>query len=165
VHRRPRLTSRRRPSPPHPAPSQARTALAVVGATLCLAACSSAVEVAPPERVDDPACADPAWPQTLAGQDRTPTDPEGPWVAAWGDPAIIARCGLPALEPTTLDCVAVDDIDWIIRELDDGTAMSTYGTDPAIEVLVPEEYGPGPLLLPAFGDAARALPSSGRQCE
>ena len=132
---------------------------------LALPACSSAVEVAAPDRVDDPACAAVPWPTTLADQDRTPTDPDGAWVAAWGDPAIIARCGLPALEPTSFDCVAVDDVDWIVRELSDGTAMSTYGTDPAIEVLVPAVYGPGPLLLPAFGDAARALPDSGRRCE
>lgn len=121
--------------------------------------------MAPPDSVEDPACADVPWPDTLADRSRTPTDPEGPWVAAWGDPAIIARCGLPALEPTTLDCVAVDDVDWIVRELEDGTAMSTYGTDPAIEVLVPSVYGPGPLLLPAFGAAARALPTTDRSCE
>lgn len=132
---------------------------------LALSACAGSVEVAPPDRVDDPACAEVAWPETLADRSRTPTEPEGAWVAAWGEPAIIARCGLPALEPTTLDCVAVDDVDWIVRELDDGTAMSTYGTDPAIEVLVPSVYGPGPLLLPAFGDAARTLPMNGRTCE
>lgn len=138
--------------------------LAVGCSALVLSACAAAVEVAPPDRVSDPACAEVAWPDTLADQPRTPTDPEGPWVAAWGGPAIIARCGLPALEPTSLDCVAVDDVDWIVRELSDGTAMSTYGTDPAIEVLVPAAYGPGPLLLPAFGDAARALPTNGQAC-
>ncbi|MCA1782720.1 MAG: hypothetical protein ABR500_03410 [Dermatophilaceae bacterium] len=130
-----------------------------------LSACSSAIEVAPPDQAGDPACAEIPWPETIAGNARTATDPEGSWVAAWGDPAIIARCGLPALEPTTLDCVAVDDMDWIVRELSDGTAMSSYGTDPALEVLVPVAYGPGPLLLPAFGDAVRSLPTNGRQCE
>lgn len=159
MHRRPRLISRLHTARPLAA------AFALAGATLALSACSSAVGVAPPDRVDDPACADIAWPQTLADQPRAPTDPQGAWVAAWGDPAIIARCGLPALAPTALDCVVVDDVDWIVRELSDGTAMSTYGTDPAIEVLVPTAYGPGPLLLPAFGDAARALPANGRGCE
>ena len=136
-----------------------------VAGVAALGSCTSAVGVAPPDRADDPACATVPWPETVADQARTTTDPEGSWVAAWGDPAIIARCGLPALEPTTLDCIGVDDVDWILRELSDGTAMSTYGTDPAIEVLVPASYGPGPLLLPAFGDAARALPPNGRQCE
>ena len=158
MHRRPRLITRL-------GRTRTLTASLTVAGAATLAACSSAVEVAPPDRADDPACAAATWPETIAGQARTPTDPEGPWVAAWGDPAIIARCGLPALEPTTLDCVEVDGIDWIVRELSDGTAMSTYGTDPAIEVLVPVAYGPGPLLLPAFGDAARALPKSERECE
>lgn len=160
MHRRPRLT-------PGPDPTRRRTAplIPLLGITLLLSACSSAVEVGVPERAEDPACATVPWPQTIADRERVPTDPGAPWAAAWGDPAIIARCGLPALEPTTLDCVAVDGVDWIVRELDDGTAMSTYGTDPAIEVLVPDVYGPGPLLLPAFGEAARALPRSGRQCD
>lgn len=158
MHRRPRLT-------PSLGRTRTLTASLTVAGVVTLGACSSAVQVAPPDRADDPACAGVTWPETLADQARTSTDPEGPWVAAWGDPAIIARCGLPALEPTTLDCVGVDDVDWIVRELSDGTAMSTYGTDPAIEVLVPAAYGPGPLLLPAFGDSARALPTNGRRCE
>ncbi|MGA8047907.1 MAG: DUF3515 family protein [Dermatophilaceae bacterium] len=130
-----------------------------------MTACSAAVEVAAPDLATDPACASVAWPQTVSGLERTATDPEGSWVAAWGDPAVIARCGLPALEPTTFDCVDVDGTDWVVRELSDGTAMSTYGTDPAIEVLVPAEYGPGPLLLPAFGAVVRDLPDNGRSCE
>ena len=130
-----------------------------------MSACAAAVEVAPPDLADDPACAAVGWPETVSGQERSPTDPEGAWVAAWGDPAIIARCGLPALQPTTFDCVDVDGVDWVVRELADGTAMSTYGTDPAVEVLVPAVYGPGPLLLPVFSDVARALPDNGRGCE
>lgn len=106
-----------------------------------------------------------AWPETVSGHERVTTSPEGAWVAAWGDPAIIARCGIPALEPTALDCVAVDDVDWIVRELSDGMAMSSYGTDPAIEVLVPDAYGPGPLMLPAFSDVVRSLPSTDRHCD
>ncbi len=85
-------------------------------------------------------------------------------MAAWGDPAIIARCGLPALAPTTLACVTVDGVDWVVRTLSDGSSATTYGTDPAIEVLVPESYGPAPLELPAFAPAVRELPPNGRHC-
>lgn len=136
---------------------------AAIGAAL-LAGCSGAVEVGAPDRADDPACADVAWPESVGGHEQVATDPEAPWVAAWGDPAIIARCGLPPLEPTTLECVAVNDVDWIVRELDDGMALITYSTDPAIEVLVPSDYGPGALQLPAFSDIARALPQTGQTC-
>ncbi|MBC7310251.1 MAG: hypothetical protein H5T81_09540 [Tetrasphaera sp.] len=130
-----------------------------------LTGCGGAVEVAPPDAADSPACADVPWPETVSGHERVATSPEGSWVAAWGDPPIIARCGIPALEPTSLDCVGVDDVDWIVRELSDGMAMSSYGTDPALEVLVPDVYGPGPLLLPVFTDLVRALPSNGRHCD
>jgi len=135
-----------------------------LGAAAVLAGCSGAVEVGAPDLADDPACTGIAWPERVSGHERVPTEPEAPWVAAWGDPAIIARCGLPPLEPTTLECVAVNDVDWIVRELDDGMALITYSTDPALEVLVPSDYGPGALQLPAFSDIATALPQTGQQC-
>ena len=77
---------------------------------------------------------------------------------------MIARCGLAPLGPTTEECLRVDDIDWVVRKLSDGAAFTTFGRDPAIEVLVPRAYSPEPLLLPAFGAAARALPANGRTC-
>ena len=80
--------------------------------------------------------------------------------AAWGDPPVIARCGLPAPAPTADSCVDVDGVDWVVRPLTDGSAAVTYGREPALEVLVPAEHGPVPLLLPAFGGAARALPET-----
>ena len=86
-------------------------------------------------------------------------------VVAWGDPPVIARCGLGALGPTTEQCLDVDGVDWVVREASDGAVFTTFGRDPAIEVLVPDAYAPEPLLLPAFGDAARALPGNGRTCD
>ncbi|WP_322786070.1 DUF3515 family protein [Intrasporangium oryzae] len=100
----------------------------------------------------------------MAGHARVATSPASASAAAWGDPAIIARCGLDALGPTTDPCVTVDGVDWVVRELSDGTAATTYGRDPAIEVLAPSAYGPVSLLLPAFAEAARALPTTGRTC-
>ncbi|MFN8097007.1 MAG: DUF3515 family protein [Dermatophilaceae bacterium] len=104
------------------------------------------------------------WPTSVADRSRRATSPLDPSTAAWGDPAIIARCGYAALAPTTADCLSVDGIDWIIRELTDGTAFTTYGTDPAVEVLVPESYAPETMVLPDFDDAARTLPQTGHHC-
>ncbi len=132
---------------------------------LLLGACASPVEVGEPDDADAPACAQVRWPQEVSGHGRVITSPRESWVAAWGEPAIIARCGIPALEPTALECVEVDGVDWIVRELDGGTAMVTYGTDPALEVLVPDAYGPGPLLLPAFTDIAATLTPTDLRCE
>lgn len=149
-------------------PSARRRARLAAGAALLLGAggllsgCSSAVQVAVPGGADG--CGAVAWPAVVHDEPVVATEPSSPAVRAWGDPAIIARCGLPALEPTTLECLGVDDVDWVARPLTDGTAFTTYGTDPAIEVLIPKVYGPEPLLLPAFSAAAKALPDNGRSC-
>ncbi|KQU70625.1 DUF3515 family protein [Phycicoccus sp. Root101] len=90
------------------------------------------------------------------------TDPRD--VREWGDPAIIATCGWPALGPTSDQCLDVDGVDWVAQELSDGVRFTTFGRDPAIEVLVPDAYAPAPLLLPAFNDAAKALPGNNRTC-
>ena len=140
-------------------------ATALLAGALLLTGCAGAVQVGAPDEADSAACAQVDWPEEVSGHAQVPTSPEVSWAAAWGDPAIIARCGIPALQPTGFDCVGVDGIDWIVRDLEDGAAMSTYGTDPAIEVLVPAEYGPGPLLLPAFTAAASALPQTELHCD
>jgi hypothetical protein len=106
-----------------------------------LSACSRAPEVALAPQASAPVCA-----------------------SAWGDPALIARCGLDPLGPTTDDCVTVDGVDWVVRPLSDGSVATTYGRDPAIEVLAPGAYGAVPLLLPAFTDVAKSLPVTGRHC-
>ena len=96
--------------------------------------------------------------------ERRDTDPSSPAVAAWGDPAVVARCGVGAVGPTEVDCLEVDGVGWIPEELSDGTRFMSFGTEPAIEVLVPRAYAPEGLLLPVFGPAARALPRNGLSC-
>ena len=114
----------------------------------------------PPPQAGTAACTAAAsrWPETVSGKGRVETTADSPAVAAWGDPPVIARCGLAALAPTTQECLAVDGVDWVVRELSDGAAFTTFGRDPAIEVLVPDAYAPEPLLLPAFGEAAGHSP-------
>lgn len=137
---------------------------AVLAAAFTLAACSHAPEVSLAPQSGAPPCAKVSWPASVSGHPQEATDPQAPSVAAWGDPAIIARCGLAPLPPTIDDCVSVDGLDWVVRGLSDGSMATTYGRDPAIEVLVPAAYGPAPLLLPVFGDVVKTLPSNGRRC-
>ena len=129
-----------------------------------LSACTRAPEVALAPQASAPVCTSAAWPADVSGHPRVATQPDDRSVAAWGDPAIIARCGLDPLAPTTQDCVTVDGVDWVVRKLTDGSAATTYGRDPAIEVLAPGSYGAVPLLLPAFTAVARSLPANGRHC-
>ena len=53
---------------------------------------------------------------------------------------------------------------WIPQSLSDGTRFTSFGTDPAVEVLVPKAYAPEPLLLPVFAPVAKALPANGLAC-
>lgn len=124
------------------------------------------VDVAVPAMGEDPACtaAGAVWPAEVAGQGVRETTARHVAVGAWGDPAIIARCGVPPLGPTTDQCITVDGIDWVATELSDGVRLTTFGRAPAIEVLVPSDYSPAPLLLPGFAAAAQQLPTNGREC-
>lgn len=126
--------------------------------------CSSAPELTLAPQAGASVCQGARWPASVSGHDRVTTSPDSPAVAAWGDPAILARCGLAPLAPTTDDCVTVNGVDWVVRTLTDGGAAVTYGRNPAIEVLAPAAYGPVPLLLPVFGEVAKTLPTDGRRC-
>ena len=124
-----------------------------IAAPAHVAACES-----PMSRMPDSVARQPAGDVTVAEG----TDPRD--VRQWGDPAIIATCGWPALGPTSDQCLDVDGVDWVAQELSDGVRFTTFGRDPAIEILVPDAYAPAPLVLPAFDAAAKALPSNDRTC-
>ena len=132
-----------------------------------MAACSSSIEVVAPAEAGSRACRSAAahWPKTVGGQPLRPTSSSSDAVRAWGDPAIIARCGLAPIGPTTDQCLSVSGVDWVAHQLTDGVRFTTYGRSPAIEILVPSAYQPEPLLLPAFGAAASAIQQGERRCQ
>jgi Protein of unknown function (DUF3515) len=131
-----------------------------------LTGCSS-IDVKDPVEAGSAACRSAAahWPETVGGQTRRTTSSSSAAVRAWGDPPVIARCGLPPIGPTTDTCLNVSGIDWVAHPLVDGVSFTTYGRTPAIEILVPSAYKPEPLLLPAFGKAAAAIPQGERHCQ
>lgn len=150
-------------------PTAARLMVAVgtlVALVTGLAGCSRTVPVTLPEAAADPACAAAAaaWPTAVSGLAQRAVSVDSPAARAWGDPAIVAICGYPPPPPSTLECVAVDGVDWLIQPRSDGVQFTAYGRSPALDVLVPKAYAPEPLMLPAFGPAARALPETGRHC-
>lgn len=146
--------------------SRRRATVLLLAVGVLASGCSSAVEVGVPGEADHGACAAASahWPEQVNELSSTGTDPSDPAVAAWGEPAIIARCGMPPLGPTENQCVVVDGVDWVAEELDDGTRLTSFGRDPAIEVIVPEEHGPAPLLLPVFTEAVQELPRNDYAC-
>jgi hypothetical protein len=87
-------------------------------------------------------------PQDLADEQRRET--EGSRLgAAWGDPAIVLRCGVGTpedYEPFS-PCQRVNGVDWFVPEQqmadqDADVLLTTIGRKPAIEVRVPSEYRP-----------------------
>ncbi len=135
-----------------------------MGITLC--GCSAEVDAAPPSRASSAECAQVTtrWPQRVADRERVQVRDKPQGVAAWGDPAIIARCGVAPLPPTTAECIAIDSVDWVVEPLSDGSRFTTFGRSPALEVLVPRAYAPEPLVLGAFTHAADTLPRTDLRC-
>ncbi|MGC1208375.1 MAG: DUF3515 family protein [Ornithinimicrobium sp.] len=140
---------------------------AIAGLAVLSSGCSSAIKVVPFEGADEnPACTQIAeqWPTTVGGQSARVTAVDSDTVAAWGDPAIIARCGAPILGPTTEQCLDIAGIDWVAVTLDDGVRFTTFGRDPALEVLVPDAYTPEALLMPAFTPVTQTIDQTLGQC-
>lgn len=135
---------------------------------LLLAGCGEgAVRAVPFDRSDEAACQDVAelWPTTVGPHEPRVTAVESPGVAAWGqDPPIVARCGKQPPTPTTDPCLDINGIDWVATELDDGWMFTTYGRDPALEILVPDREESPAMLLPAFEAAASVVPQDLGAC-
>lgn len=120
----------------------AATAAALLA--LGLASCGTVRVPAGPDAAD-PVCADIVLgaPPTVLDLERTETSSQG--TAAWGsgEDTVVMRCGVTPPGPTTDLCTTLADendveVDWIVREVDEGTFLyTTYGREPAIDVSVP----------------------------
>ncbi len=116
---------------------RALAVFALVAATAGLAGCSgSTVSLQPAAGANDPACADVIvrLPGSVDGEQRRWTDAQG--TGAWGGEAsVLLTCGLETPGPTTLRCIDVSGVDWIIDDSEDPyVRLTTYGRTPAVEV-------------------------------
>jgi hypothetical protein len=110
-------------------------AVAVLAVGLALAGCSTTVSLQPAPDANDPACAQimVRLPATLAGQSRVWTDAQS--TAAWGTPTrIIMACGVTPPGPSTLKCVSLGGVDWLVDESDEPNfRITTFGRTPAVQ--------------------------------
>ena len=110
-------------------------------ATMALAGCAAAVTLDPAPLANDPRCADVTvrLPDTVDGQERRWTDAQA--TGAWGDPsAVLLTCGLEDPGPSTLRCITVGGVDWLVDESDAPRyRLTTYGRTPAVQVYVDNE--------------------------
>ena len=135
-----------------------------------MAACSRPVEVpvtASPEPAVATACASftAALPTELptVGERREVT-PQSDLTAAYGDPPVGVRCGVPdptgpGADPTV---VTVDGIDWLAQELTGGWRLTSVGRTANVEITVPTEQGPAPSVAADLAPTIEAtLPAVG----
>src|SRR5699024_3799204 len=114
-----------------------RGAAVAIVSGLALTACTSLVEdIEGTPNATDPLCAEAmvAMPEESAGHERRRTDSQS--TAAWGEPAAaVFRCGVQRSGPTTDECVSANGVDWVAREEGTNWRITTYGHEPAMEVL------------------------------
>ena len=88
-------------------------------------------------------------PDQLADHERRKVNPAAALGRAWGDPAIVVRCGVgvPADFDVTSPCEEADGVGWFVPEeqIDDQDAdlvFTAVGYRPIVEVDVPHDYRP-----------------------
>ncbi|MCT2594306.1 DUF3515 domain-containing protein [Streptomyces sp. N2-109] len=104
-------------------------------------------------------------PGRVNAEDRAELDPASKYTAAWGDPAIELRCGVPRPEVLTpgsehynplADQAEVNGVHWLIEPRDGGYRFTATGRDAFVEVTVPDDYAPEIGALPDLAKALRA---------
>jgi hypothetical protein len=90
-----------------------------------------------------------ALPDEVAGQSRRKTQPAAALGGAWGDPAIVAQCGVPVPADfnRTSACQTADGVGWYVpddqfRDDTSDIVISTAGYRPILQVTVPATYRP-----------------------
>ncbi len=134
---------------------------------LGLVACAPAVPMTPADDATNPLCADVIvrLRTVPAIEDHSRRDTNAQATGAWGNPAaILLRCGVPVPGPSTLPCATVKGIDWL---RDDSNApnyvFTTYGRDPAVEVVVNGDVASGTEALISLSNAVGSIPAT-RAC-
>ena len=132
-----------------PSTALARSLVAAL-VLLTLTACSSGLAVSPPNPPPTGAAAFDCsaihgrLPDRVAGQTVTAITPKSPLTSAWGNPAIVLRCGVgvPAALTPTSQLLTVDGVDWLPEQLTHGYLFTTVGRGVNVEVSVPDAYSP-----------------------
>ena len=141
-----------------------RSLTILASSALALTACSPAVDVTPAKDAANPACAPMmvALPDAIGDASLRKTNRQA--TAAWGDPSrVILRCGVNPPGPTTDRCVSVNGIDWVIKEGDPVYTLTTFGRDPATEILMDPDQISSATVLADLASAAGKIPAT-RNC-
>lgn len=108
-----------------------------------------------------------ALPHRVADQPRRSLDAGDRYVAAWGDPPIVLRCGVERPEELTRTsyCQVANGVGWFIPEeqmnaTSGEVTMTTVGRAEYVEVRIPDDYWPP---ATAMADLAPAIKQTIRE--
>ena len=139
-------------------------ALTATALAVSLTGCSATVTLSPANNANDPLCAAVSvrLPDTVDGLAKRQTDAQA--TAAWGTPAsVILRCGLEPVSVSSLHCVTVADVDWLVDESNKPNyRFITFARTPATEVIVDSTKVSGANVLDALSSSVQELPASDR---
>lgn len=143
--------------------------LAALGVVTALAAgltgCTNAVSMTAAPSADAAACA--------AAQVRLPETVDTKYelrntnaqsTAAWGDPsAALYHCGVAVPTVSDLPCFSQGSVDWIRDDQDERVVYTTFGRDPAVQVVIDTSKTTSQVLQD-IGTAVDTLPKDGHKC-
>lgn len=136
------------------------------------AACAVEVPDTPASASERAACTElvDALPDRVSDQSQRETR-GNPLGAAWGDPAIVLRCGVgkPADYDPLDGCMRVNGVDWYASEdaaTDQSTdvVLTTIGRAPGVELFVPAELRPPAATLVDVAEAVKEHTREVRPC-
>lgn len=112
--------------------------MCLVAIGIALTGCSTTIPLDTPTDANNPQCAQimVRLPQTIGAQSRVWTDAQS--TAAWGSPTrIIMACGVTPPGPSTLKCVSLGGVDWLVDESEQPNfRITSFGRTPAVQVYV-----------------------------
>jgi Protein of unknown function (DUF3515) len=99
----------------------------------------------------------------LAGR---PVRPATPTVRAWGEPAVVLRCGVPrpaGYSLTAKNLFGINGVTWYVQQLKDRAVFTAVDRSVYVEVSVPARYDSAPVaaLSTVVGQALAAVPVDG----
>ena len=137
-----------------------------VAASWALAGCTPTVSMDAAPDANDAVCArvTVSLPDTVAKEAKRTTDAQA--TGAWGDPAaVLLRCGVTPIGPTTQPCVDATGVDWVLETAPDAKLLRyiTYGRTPAIEIALDHTKVADYQVLGDLADAVKSVPQT-RRC-
>ncbi|WP_405776754.1 DUF3515 domain-containing protein [Streptomyces sp. NBC_00859] len=144
--------------------SAAALLLAAAGCSATDDTASVSVPEPPADQVTLCRALDKALPKTVAGLTRGDPDPKSELTAAWGDAAIVLRCGVPRpaeMDDSQAKAVDANGVNWLLEQRAGGPRFTSTYRKAYVEVTLGPKYAHDVTPLSDFAGAIRKTdPSS-----